>query len=99
MSKTDKQVSVYWNRPRLTGRSDFYYTIAYSDGETMGEHSLKSDLNTVEEVISGLTPATVYTFTVTVHNGVSSQDSLNEHLRRCELTTTTIEGCESRKQC
>ena len=92
MSKTDKQVSVYWNQPRLTGRSDFYYTIAYSNGETMGEHSLKSDLNTVEEVISGLTPATV-------HNGVSSQDSLNEHLRRCELTTTTKEGHESRNCC
>ena len=61
----------------------------------MGEHSLESDLDTVEEIISGLTTATKYTFTVTVHNGVSSQDSLNDHLRRCELTTTTKEGRES----
>lgn len=95
LDKSDKQVSLRWSRPRLTGRGDFYYTIAYSDGETVGEHSLKSDLNTVEDVISGLTPATMYTFTVTVHNGVSSQDSLNEHLRRCELKTTTNEGRKS----
>lgn len=95
MNKTDEQVSLYWNRPRLTGRSDFYYTITYSDGETVGEHSLRNGLDAVEEIISGLTPATRYTFTVTVHNGVSSQDSSNEHLRRCELTTTTEEGSES----
>lgn len=95
VSMTDKHVSLYWNRPRSIGRRDFYYTIAYSDRETAGEHSKMSDLDTVEEVISRLTPVTIlYTFTVNVHNGVSSQDNPNEHLRRCELTTTT-KGRES----
>ena len=93
--KIDKQVSLYWNRPRSIVRRDFYYTMAYSDRETVGEHSLMSDLDTVKEVISGLTPATMYTFTMIVHNGVSSQDNPNEHLRRCKLITTTNKGHES----
>lgn len=97
MNKTDKQVSLYWNRPRLTGRSDFYYTIAYSDGEIVHGRALTQKW--LEHYRRGhfriITPATMYTFAVTVHNGVSSQDSKNEHLRRCELTTNTNEGSES----
>lgn len=93
INKTDRQVTLRWTRPKVTGRDDFYYTISYGNGEMTGEHTLRSDLKDVKEVLSGLTPATTYTFTVTVHNGVSQQDN-NEHLRRCQLTTATAEGSE-----
>lgn len=94
VNKTDKQIILHWTRPKLTGRNDFYYVLSYDNGESKGEHILQSgnDLDRVVEVISGLKPATTYTVTVTVHNGVSEQDSNNEHLRRCQLMTTTKEG-------
>ena len=81
----------------MTGRDDFYYTVRYSDGESTGEHTLliRPESDRVDEVISGLTPDTTYTITVTVHNGVSNQDRDNEHLRRCQLKTSTSEGSES----
>lgn len=94
VNKTDKQIVLHWTRPKVTGRNDFYYVISYDNGDSKGEHTLQgsSDLDRVVEVISGLTPATTYTVTVTVRNGVSEQDGGNEHLRRCQLRTTTEEG-------
>ena len=71
---------------------DFYYEIQYSDRETTSQYNLVNKTDNVQEVIAGLTPDTTYTFTVTVHNGVSDRDERREHLRRCELITTTNEG-------
>ena len=34
----------------------------------------------------------MYTFTVTVENGVSDQETRGKHLWSCKLTTTTTEG-------
>lgn len=85
-------MTLSWFRPQNTGRSDFYYVVQYSDGDTAGQHTLVDEMYRAEEVISGLVPDTAYTFTVTVHNGVTDQDVGNEHLRRCELTATTREG-------
>lgn len=90
--KQDKSLTLVWTKPVDTGRNDFYYQIKYSDGETTAYHSLVNRTDTVQTMVSGLTPDTCYTFTVTVHNGVSRLDERNEYLRRCELTTTTREG-------
>lgn len=87
----DQEVTLHWSKPLVTGRDDFYYTISYSSGGTTGTHTLTTDNDPVVDVIAGLTPATAYTFTVTVENGVSSQDKANEHLRQCILTTTTTD--------
>ena len=46
----------------------------------------------VQEVVTGLKPDTTYEFEITVNNGVSDQDTRNEKLRSCELTTRTMEG-------
>ena len=61
-------------------------------GSIPTQHSLENKLEYIQEVISGLKPDTSYEFTVTVNNGVSDQDTRNENLRRCELTTRTMEG-------
>ena len=46
----------------------------------------------VEQVLNDLKPDTMYTFTVTVENGVSDQDTRGKDLRSCKLTMTTTEG-------
>ena len=92
LQRTDTQIMLRWAKPVNTGRNDYYYQIEYSDGETTGQHSLTSRMDYVLEVITGLKPDTNYKFTITVNNGVSDQDTRNEYLRRCELTTTTMEG-------
>ena len=89
---TATQITLRWKKPISIGRNDFYYRIEYSDGETTGQHSIESRLDYIQEVITGLKPDTNYRFTITVNNGVSDQDTRNEKLRSCELTTRTMEG-------
>lgn len=83
-----------WKRPIKTGRNDFYYEIEYSDGDTTGKHTISNQMEYVAEVLSNLRPDTMYTFTVTVENGVSDQDTGGKRLRSCILTATTMEGSE-----
>ena len=92
IQSTATEITLRWKKPVNTGRDDFYYQIEYSDGQNTGQHSLENKLEYIQEVISGLKPDTSYEFTVTVNNGVSDQDTRNENLRRCELTTRTMEG-------
>jgi hypothetical protein len=88
----DTQIDLQWKKPIITGRNDFYYIIEYSDGETTGKHTITNQMEYVEEVLSNLKPDTMYTFTVTVENGVSDQDTRGKDLRSCKLTATTMEG-------
>lgn len=53
----------------------------------------------VEQVLSNLKPDTMYTFTVTVENGVSEQDTRRKDLRSCKLMTTTMEGSMLNQNC
>ena len=89
---TATEITLRWKKPVNTGRDDFYYQMEYSDGQNTGEHSLENKMEYIQEVISSLKPDTSYKFTITVNNGVSDQDTRNENLRRCELTTRTMEG-------
>ena len=87
-----RNVNISWERPASTGRDDFYYSVEYSDGDSVGSNPVVSQDRVVRYSVGGLTPATEYTITVTVENGVSDQDLQNEYLRRCELRVTTQEG-------
>ena len=95
LQRSDTRVTMQWAKPVNTGRDDYYYQIEYGDGETTGMHVVVDKLDYVQEVVSNLKPDTSYMFTVTVNNGVSDQDSGREYLRRCELTTTTMEGSKN----
>ena len=92
IQRTATHITLRWKKPISTGRTDFYYRIEYSDGETTGQHSIESRLDYIQETVTGLKPDTTYRFTVTVNNGVSDRDTRNENLRSCELTTKTMEG-------
>ena len=94
----EQTVNISWSKPDDTGRDDFYYVVEYSDGESVGSVPVVSEERVVQYSIGGLRPATDYTFTVTVENGVSDQDAQNEYLRRCELKLTTQEGSEQPSQ-
>lgn len=73
--------------------------IEYSDAETTGRHTIINQMAYVEEVLRNLKPDTTYTFTITVENGVSDQDTRGKDLRGCKLTTTTIEGSMLNQNC
>ena len=92
-----RNITLSWTKPTSTGRNDFYYLIDVSDGDTLSRYSFEDRRDRVEEVVGGLRPDTEYTFTVTVHNGVSEQDLRNENLRQCELTMTTEEASKLHK--
>ena len=85
-------MTVEWERPETIGRDDYYYTLRYTDGESVGSNQVINKSQVVSQVITGLKPITEYTITVTVVNGVSNQDMENEFKRRCELIVTTTEG-------
>lgn len=53
---------------------------------------MESNLDYVQEAVTGLKPDTAYRFTITVNNGVSDKDNKDERLRSCELMTRTMEG-------
>ena len=67
----------------------------YIDEEGIGSNPVR--VVTQERVVGhsfgGLKPATEYTITVTMENGVSDQDPRSTHHRRCRLNRlTTQEG-------
>lgn len=107
----DSRIDVVWERPTLTGRNDFYYILWYAQtsptvnpvlSETVPSNEINGTFTivNVSEVVShtiiGLKSETVYSIIVTVMNGVSDQDDLqNEHLRTCQVTATTLKGIHS----
>lgn len=90
-SMNDGIINISWMRSTEIGRDDFYYTVEYSDGESTGSHPLRSDVLVVRDSIGGLKANRDYTISVSVKNGVSDQDPLNEQFRTCSLTLTTEE--------
>ena len=44
--------------------------------------------------VENLQPDTTYSITVSIHNGVSDQDSGNARLRECVITAKTLQGSE-----
>jgi len=86
---------VQWRRPNTTGRSDFYYSVSYSnlnrsDEFVVVEKRLVNSSSLVSYRISYLLPSQMYRLRITTHNNVSSQDEANNSLRACEITMTTL---------
>ena len=88
-------ITVRWDRPLITGRDDYYYTVHYSDPDNHTsflqhnqDHLVKRG-PVVEYTLSGLRVLTEFTIRVVVHNGVSEQDPGGVAERMCEVTGVT----------
>ena len=95
---TITSVTIQWTRPEVTGRSDFYYTLQYTDPDNVGVFLTANPMRivnfalSVSHTITGLQPYTTYTIRVTSHNGVSDQDTENAALRIVTIQVRTQEG-------
>ena len=84
-----------WDRPSITGRDDFYYTVHYSDPDnntSFLQHNPQPLVKTgqiVEYTLSGLRVLTEFIIRVVVHNGVSEQDPGGVAGRTCEVEGVT----------
>ena len=98
---TSTTITVSWNRPTITGRSDYYYVVEYTD--EVGEEYIQDNSRLVNgntQVTytvdgadgSGLRADTEYIIRVSVHNGVSDLDGENADDRRQQVQVTTPEG-------
>ena len=108
----DRRIDLSWERPTFTGRDDFYYILEWflQTSPTVepvivpristpgnGSNTIVNRSDVVSHTITGLHPQGEYLIVVTVRNGVSDlDDPENEHLRRCQLTVTTLQGIEYR---
>ena len=91
----DQNATISWERPEDVGRDDFYYVLSYSDGERADSFTVVSGDSVVEYTLRGLKPATDYTITVVVENGVSDQQPQSEPSRSCQVKLTTNEGSKT----
>ena len=100
---TSTTITVRWNRPAITGRSDYYYIVEYSDPDEVGEEYIQDNSRLVNGNVlvtytvdgadsSGLQANTEYIIRVSVHNGVSDLDGENADDRRQQVQVTTPEG-------
>ena len=88
-------ITIAWAKPEITGRSDFYYNITYSDLEDQsGQHQFTSNASNPSFTISNLTSGTSYGIQVSVHNGVSDQGPDHVCERECVIASKTKEGGE-----
>ena len=97
ISRTSTAITVSWTQPTTTGRPDFFYRVQHSDPNNVGQFirvndNLRDHGNEVTYAVSELVPFTNYIVRVTTHNGVSDQDP-DSHLRQCQVTSMTREGC------
>ena len=90
----DTGASVQWRGPsHCGGRTDCYYQIQVNDRTPfrINEVNFNSDES---YTVNNLEPDTTYSITISIHNGVSNQDTANAKLRQCSLVVTTIQGSE-----
>ena len=96
-SSSETEVVVRWDAPDEPGRTDYYYSVSRSipgdliNFQTLNDR-LKNTASTVTFVVTNLVPFTAYIIRVSVHNGVSQNNSANDQLR--EVTASTNEGSE-----
>ena len=83
---------VEWERPTIIGREDYHYILSFSDGRSLESFQVINRSQIVSAQISDLKPATQYSVTVTVVNGVSDQDQGNKRRRECRIQVTTLDG-------
>ena len=85
-----------WEDPEVTGRPDFYYIIEYSDPDdaSIYHRHNKDGVKGNSYTLDNLRPDTIYIIRVSVHNGVSDQDSENTDDRMVDIKAHTTEGCK-----
>ena len=92
ISVDSTSITITWTPPTNNGgRTDLYYTVAYSNGSfTSTPVNVE---NTTQYTITGLTPSTQYTVTVTTNNGVSDQDpDVADRTATINVTTSAARG-------
>ena len=92
-----ESLTLKWKKPNATGDDVYWYTILRSDQRNIGDFQViverMEDYNDyVVREFTDLIPFTSYVFRVVVQNKVTCQDPDNEHLRRCDVKLTTMEG-------
>ena len=86
VSSSETEVVVRWEAPDELGRTDYYYSVSRSIPDDIGNFQTLNDrlTNTASNVtfrVTNLVPFTAYMIRVSVHNGVSQNDSANDQLR------------------
>jgi hypothetical protein len=99
IARADTTITVRWNQPKTTGRTDYFYRVFHSDPDNIGEfilarNNLMDRRATVTFTVANLTPFTPYIIRVTTHNGVSDLDPDGANSRICEIPGITEEGGE-----
>ena len=95
VNRTNTSVTIQWITPTRIGRLDYYYNVEYSDPKGRSryiQHNRRRITNTNTYNVTGLQPNTTYVIRVSVHNGVSGNDSANDDDRKEEVVTNTEEG-------
>ena len=95
----ETEVVVRWDAPDEPGRTDYYYSVSRSiPGDLTNFQTLNDRLTNTASIVTlpvtNLVPFTNYIIRVSVHNGVSQNDSANDQLRVREVTASTDEGSE-----
>ena len=86
-------VTIQWITPvNCGGRRDCYYQIKIDNGSPE-DYSPVFHPNAQETfTVENLEPYTTYSIAVSVHNGVSDQDSENARNRECVIVAKTMQG-------
>lgn len=98
VSTTTTSISIQWDLPLVTGRPDYFYNVEYSSPDDILQyiqHNQEKITTTRIYHVTGLQPFTTYVIRVSVHNGVSGNDSANDAARRIQISQTTLEGGQS----
>ena len=91
---TSTSITIQWDLPVRTGKPDYYYVIEYSDPDDISKYIHQDEVKNNRYVLNNLRADTIYIIRVSVHNGVSDQDSENAHTRIVEVDARTREGCK-----
>ena len=95
----ENDIVVRWEAPDEPGRTDYYYSVSRSiPGDLSNFQTLEDRLTNTASIVTfpvtNLVPFTDYIIRVSVHNGVSQNDSANDQLRVHKITARTDEGSE-----
>jgi len=98
ISKTNTSITIQWDTPSVTGRSDYYYNVEHNSPKDISkyeQHNRERITNTNIYNVNKLEPDSEYIIRISVHNGVSANDSHNDDERRREISDNTLEGGKS----
>ena len=95
VSTTTTSIGIQWDLPLVIGRPDYFYNVEYSNPDDILQyiqHNQEEITTTSIYNVTGLQSFTKYVIRVSVHNGVSGNDSANDDDRREQVAANTEEG-------